>query len=395
MFMQLKILLSMSSIMPVWEPCAALVKKLLAEGQKVGVLAPMGTYLGDHENLEVFDSLSQAKNFEPNLTLPLDPQAAAAIFNYWTGPKSHSLYKDELSLALNHLRSFGLSILASAGVPTVQHMILANSNDVLRYEARKRNEESADWQTFNDSPTYLEPAEMGNLAVAVEEGQRLSFCILVSDSKPLKEEGEDAMPAHLPPIAFTPLRGLLRKGGVKDFRGVVAQVVTNTAAMTLSKKVKAACQSIGMKGVVFLDMLYPEGDKEGQAIRLYAQAPSGFLSLLLHSGILAGKFHETLHSLLKDRRFPLAHAEGPHVSLVVGDPSCSSEARLDIPDVVPRPLGLPVSPYELGYLTLAGSMDIPEEIWEQHPTAEVKLDLQESLEEFSQLLGSLGLIEEA
>ena len=392
--MNLKILITMSSIMPVWEPCAALVKRLLAEGQKVGVLGPTGLYLGDHENLQVFDSLSEAKDFEPNITLPLDPQAAAAIFKYWTGPKHHSLYKDELSLALNHLRSFGLSILASAGLPTVQHMVLANSNDVLRFEARKKSEMYQDWQTFHDHPLSLEPVEMGSLAVAVEDGKRLSFCILVSDSKPLKEEGEDAMPAHLPPIAFSPLRGLLRRGGVKDFRGVVAQVVKSPAAMTLSKRVKAACQSVGLKGVVFLDVLYPEGDSAGQAIRLYAQAPAGFLSLLLHSGILSGKFHETLNSLLKDKRFPLTHEEGPHVSLVVGDPSCSSEARLDLPEVVSRPFGLPVNTYELGYLTLNGSMDIPEGIWEQHPTAEVKLDLQESLKEFSGLLKSLGLVEE-
>jgi len=392
--LQLRILLTMSSIMSVWEPCAALVKKLLAENQKVGVLAPKGVYLGDHENLSVFDSLSQAKDFEPNITLPLDPQAAAAIFNYWTGPKSHSLYKDELSLALNHLRSFGLSILASAGIPTVQHMVIANQNDVLRFEAKKKSEMYQDWQTFHDNPLALEPAEMGNLAVAMEDGKRLSFCILVSDSKPLKEEGEDAMPAHLPPIAFSPLRGLLRKGGVQDFRGVVAQAVTSQAALTLSKRVKTACQSIGLKGIVFLDMLYPEGDSSGQAVRLYAQAPAGFLSLLLHSGILPGKFHETLNSLLKDKRFPLECAEGPHVSLMVGDPACSSDARLELPEVVSRPIGLPVNTYELGYLTVAGSMDIPERIWEQHPTAEVKLDLQDSLEEFSGLLKDLGLVEE-
>lgn len=372
----------------------ALTTRLLEENQKVGILArePLSGF-PEHENLQIFTTLNEAKDFEPNITLPLDAQTAVAIFNYWTDSKSHSLYKDSLSLALNQLRSFGLSVLASAGVPTVQHMVLANQNDLLRFEARKQSELYQNWQLYPDHPMALDAAETGNLAVAVEDGRRLSFCVFTSDSKPLKEEGEGACPAHLPPIAFTYLKGLLRKGGVKDYRGVLAQVVNTPVALSLSKKVKAACQSIGLKGVVFLDMLYCGEDKDGQALRLYAQAPPGFLSLLLHSGILAGRFHETLHSLLKDRRFNLAYTPGPHVSLLVGNPA-QSAVSLSVPGMVTPP-ALPVAEYALGYLTLGGRMDIPDVIWEQHPTAEVKLDLEDSLEEFSGLLKDLKLVEEA
>ena len=48
----------------------ALVRRLLDEGQIVGVLGPESLSLPEHPNLSIFHNLSQAKEFEPNVTLP-------------------------------------------------------------------------------------------------------------------------------------------------------------------------------------------------------------------------------------------------------------------------------------------------------------------------------------
>ncbi len=390
--MQLKILVTTSSIMDTWEPLVALTSCLLKENQLVGVMGPGDLSLPEHENLQLFSTLGQAKEFEPNVVLPLDVQAAGAMFNYWENCKAHSLYKDRLGLALNQLRSFGLSLLASAGVPTVNHMVISNQNDLLRFEA-KRQSEPGDWDMFYDHPLAMAPNEQGNLAVQKAEGVELSFCFLVSDSKAVKGE-EDEAPAYFPPIAFAQLKGLLRKGGRKDYRGLVGQFVSSPAALSLSRKVKAACQSIGLKGLVFLNLVYVEG--QPLATRLHSTSPPGFLSLLLYSGILTGPLHEMLLGLLKDRRFPLGHSEGMHWSLMVGNPSYASSEPLDwssLPEVVGSPR-LPVPSYEAAYLTMGPEKNIPEGVWDICPMAEVKLDLEAEEAGFKQLLSDLGLTKE-
>lgn len=390
--MQIKILLATSSIMDTWEACTALSRKLLDENQLVGILGPEGLSQQPHDNLQIFHTLKEAQEFEPRVVLPLDAGAAGTIMNYWEDCKAHTLYKDRLGLALNQLRSFGLSILASAGLPTVNHMVLSNQNDYLRYEA-KRQAEPGEWELFIDHPLASVPEAQGNLAVQKAYGDELSMCFLVSDSKAVKGE-DDGAPVCLPPLAFRPLRGLLRKGGIKDYRGLVGKFVTSPAALALSRKVKSACQSIGLKGLVFLDQIY---GKEGLAVRLHSTAPPGFLSLLLHSGLLEGPFHEIMLSLLKDRRFPLRHSAEARVGLVVGNAMYQVDrAPIEwgaVPGLVPAP-SLPVPCYEMGYVTPGPGMNVPEDIWDICPTAEVKLDLGAELEEFSTLLLKLGLEKE-
>ena len=392
--MKLKILITTSSVMNTWEACTALSSKLLSEGQSVGVLGPTDLRLPAHPELQVFQSLSQAKDFEPNMVLPLDVHAASALFNYWDNCKAHSLYKDKLGLALNQLRSFGLSILASAGVPTVNHMVLSNSNDLLRFEAKKQTE-PGEWELFPDHPLGVSPSDQGNLAIQKHSGKALSLCFLVSDSKAVKDEAEDA-PAYLPPFAYMPVKGLLRRGGLQDYRGLVGKFVASPAAMALSRKVKAACQSVGVKGLVFLDQLYT--GREGVASRLHSSSPPGFLSLFLHSGVLGGAVHEMLLSLLKDRRFQLKFFPELHWSLSVTNPLYQMDSAPiqegEVPGFVAAP-PLPLPNYELGYLTGVDGTDVPESLWEVCPTAEVKLDLEASRAEFVALLAELGLEEVA
>jgi len=391
--MQLKILISTSTIVETWEAYTSIARRLLDEGQVVGILGKTELQLPEHPNLHIFHTLTEAKEFEPNIVLPLDHGAGTALQNYWESCRAHTLYKDALGLYLQKLRSFGLSILASAGLPTVPHMVLSNSNDLLRFEARKQEDAEAVWDLYPDHPLFLSPTEHGSLAIQTVVGQALSFCCFVSDSKPGKEDEE--IPAVLPPLAFMPLTGLLRRGGVQDYRGVVAQFVHSPAAMMLSRRVKAACQTIGLKGLVFLDMVYPEkGD--GMAVRLYTAAPAGFMTLLMQSGILTGKFHETMNSLLKDRRFALRHNREIFWSLLVGNPAYATNvpevAWNSVPGLVSSPR-LPIPSYEFGYLALDNQKNIPESVWEQCPTAEVKLDLTDSEEKFSKLLDTLGLCE--
>lgn len=391
--MRLKILISTSTIMETWEAYTAIARRLLDEGQEVAILGKPDLALPEHPNLKIFTTLTEAKEFEPNIVLPLDLGAGTALQNYWESCRAHTLYKDSLGLFVQKLRSFGLSILATAGLPTVPHMVLSNSNDLLRFEARKLESAEAVWQLYPDHPQFLDPNEQGGLAVQTVEGQHLSFCCFVSDSKPGKEEEE--IPAVLPPLAFMPLLGLLRRGGLQDYRGLVAQFIHSPAAMSLSKRVKAACQTIGLKGLVFLDMVYP-AEGEGLAVRLYTAAPAGFMTLLMQSGILEGKFHETMLSLLKDRRFALRHNREIFWSLLVSNPLYQT----NVPEVAWNSVAglvscpkLPLPSYDFGYLALDNQKNIPDSIWEHCPTAEVKLDLTESEEKFSKVLESLGLQE--
>jgi len=379
--------------METWEAYTSIARRLLDEGQEVAILGKPELALPEHPNLQIFHTLTQAKEFEPNIVLPLDLGAGTALQNYWESCRAHTLYKDSLGLFIQKLRSFGLSILASAGLPTVPHMVLSNSNDLLRYEARKQEDPEAKWGIYPDHPHCLSASEEGGLAVQTVEGQALSFCCFVSDSKPGKDDEE--IPSVLPPLAFMPLLGLLRRGGIQDYRGLVAQFVHSPAAMTLSRKVKAACQTIGLKGLVFLDMLYP-ADKDGLAVRLYTAAPAGFMTLLMQSGLLEGKFHETMLSLLKDRRFSLRHSREIFWSLLVSNPVYQTNvpevAWNSVPGLVSSPR-LPLPNYDFGYLALDNQKNIPDSIWEHVPSAEVKLDLAESEEKFSKVLETLELRE--
>ena len=387
--MQLKLLVSVSNIMETWEVYVALVRRLLDEGQIVGVLGPESLSLPEHPNLSIFHNLSQAKEFEPNVTLPLDLGAATALQHYWDNCRAHTLYKDRLGLALQQLRSFGLDMLASAGIPTVPHMVLANTNDLLRYEARKSEDSGAVWEIFPDHPQFVQPAEEGNLAVQVVEGDTLSFCFFVSDAKPGKDDGESVHP----PLAFKPVTGLLDKGGIQDYRGLLAKFTNSGKALMLSRKVKQAAQAIGLRGLVFLDMVYPEG-KSGLGVRLHTATPPGFMSMLLFSGILEGRFHEVLHSLLKDRRFELKYKDHIFASLLVGNPLYQTQSEEipwnSVPGLVSSPK-LPIPDYKIGYVTFQQDGQVPEALWDQVPTAEVKMSLSRHYEEFSALLEKLEL----
>lgn len=385
--MQIKVLLITSTIMDTWEPLTAMTMRLLEENQLVGILGPTGLSMHPHPNLQLFTMLPDAREFQPNIVIPLDIGAAHAMLSYWGDCKAHTLYKDKLSLAVHQLRSFGLSLLSSAGIQTVNHMVLSNQNDLLRFEAKKQSE-PGEWELFADHPDARLPSEMGNLAVQKAFGESLSLCVLVNDSKAGREEGA----TQLPPIAFKPLQGLLRKGGLKDHRGLVGAFVNSPTALALSRKVKVACQSIGLKGLVFLDMLYSESDSNGIAARLYTVAPAGFMSMLLYGEMLEGPFHETLLALLKDRRFPLRHNTATTWVRTVTNPLYQSDTSPvewgKVPGLVSS-AQLPLPCYELGY-QLGREGDF-EGLWEICPTAEVKLDIRDEAQDFNQLLDKLKL----
>lgn len=396
--MQLKILLVVKSAVDTVEPCTALAMKFLEENQLVGILCPTDFTMFEHDNLKLFHSLSEAKDFEPNMVLPLDPASALSMIHYWENCKARTLYKDRLGLALNQLRSYGLSLLASAGVPTVNYMVLSNANDYLRYEA-KRQEEAAVWEVFPDHPLATLPSSedgLGGIAVQRVEGDTIHLCFLVNDSKLLKGDAEEEGTGYYPPIAFQPVTGLLRRGGLQDFRGIVGRFVNSKSLMALSRKVKTACQSMGIRGLVFLTQIYNEANPNGLGYSLHSTAPFGFLSMLMHSDILQGKRHEIIYSLLKDKKFSFTGSANTFFSLVVANPLYSHPSAPigwgEVPNLVAFPQS-PLPTYQMGCLTLQEGESVPDSLYEVCPTAEVKLDLEDSAKSFQEVLTRYGLIE--
>ena len=347
--------------------------RLLQEGQEVGVMGPTGMDLP--EEVPFFTRIPDAVEYTPEVVVPLDEASIRAASNLF-GKKTRYLNKDPLAFQMASTRSFGLSLMAKAGLQTVPYHTISNHNDMLRFRAKQAESEHP-WGLFPDIPDNNFIHEDGTLGIQLLPGKPVQAAFLVSGK-------------HLcgPAFVYTPLLGLLEKGGIKDFRGMVVTHATSPILDWVGGKVRQAVSAMGAAGFVFVDMLFPEGSKKPLISKISLVPPKGFFAALFLSDLISQPVGQALYSVAKGLKFNWRLKEGAEAAWVhlITD-NCPGE----LPD---EPGFYTTSSleqsYEVGFHVGTSSF-VPDSLWEKRPTAEVKLRTEHSAQEFFQSLKELGV----
>lgn len=329
--------------------------------------------------VESIFTMGEAQAFDPDLVHPVDHQGQIVLLESWRDSKS-LLCRTQLSTMLDERVSFGLDLLANAGVATVPYRLLANSNDLLAFRNMPGNEE---WRLH---PEHLrDPSHPARVALRELYGETLHMVVFVSDNRPVKdEEGEDSL---LPPLVLQPVVGVLQRGGVQDLRGLGGVFVDGPVARALAKKVRLAAQVCGIRGAVQVQLeMGSDGKALARSLRL--AAPPDLLPLLFQSGLVQDSADTLFRRMLKDKPVRLKKSQEIHWALRIYDHLQTESRHLEgVPGVSTVPqagyfgeqsegaaVQLLLSDL-LGWLTMRDGQEIPEALWEVCPTAQVRQGL--------------------
>lgn len=345
--------------------------RLLQEGHEIGVMGPSGINLP--EEVPFFSRIPDAVEYSPEVVIPLDEPSIRAATNIF-GKKPKFVNKDPLAYQIASTRSFGLSLMAKAGLQTVPYHTISNPNDMLRFRAKQAESEEP-WEIFPDHPDFLHPSPDGSLGIQHVPGKMVRVGYLVSGKHLCK-----------PSFVYTPLLGLLEKGGLRDFRGMVVCPVSGGILESVGTKIRHAISAMGAVGFVFADLIF-QGDKP-LVSRISLIPPKGFFAALLLSDLIQQSVGQALYSVAKGLSFNWRLKQ-----------DCMSWAHL-ITDCSTQD-GLPDEPgfyqtssvpgeYEVGF-HVSTEPNVPDSLWAMRPTAEVKLRTNEIESQFVEELAGLGI----
>lgn len=348
--------------------------RLLQEGHEIGVMGPNGMNLP--EQVQFFTRIPDAMEYAPEVIIPLDEPSIRASVNIF-GKKPKFVNKDPLAYQIASTRSFGLSLMAKAGLQTVPYYVLNNQNDMLRFRA-KQAESEVPWELFPDHPDMLHPAPDGDLGIQMVQGQTVSVGFLISGKHLCK-----------PSFVYSPLLGLLEKGGIRDFRGMVVCPVSGGVLESVGTKIRHAISAMGAVGFVFVDLLFQDDATKPLVSRISLIPPKGFFAALLLSDLIQQSVGQALYSVAKGISFNWKLKTG-----------CLSWARL-ITDCssrteFPEEQGFyqtssTAEEYEVGF-HVSTETDVPDVLWELRPSAEVKLRTEELGARLLSDLAGLGIV---
>lgn len=349
------------------ESLSVFTTQLLREGHQVAVMGP--TELQLPEGVDRFSRIVESQEWDPTVIIPLDDLAASKVIGCgaFKGSKARMYQKEALAYQLSSCRSFGLSLVAKTGMPVIPYHVVANEGDMLRLQA-KMGENGEPWHMFRDHPACLLSDPHGNLATPALEGEIVQVAFLIS--------GRNLV---TPAFAYYNLQGLLPRGGIKDWRGCVVIPTWNDKLAFIGNKIQLAASSIGASGFVFVDLLFPAG-KRGKAsvFNITLTPPQGFLAAVFLSGMTGFGVGDALHQVAGNKEFFLrTELMKAAFAFLVTDQHTGQEGY-PIGDQwleFPREL----HSYYRGYY-VSNDSEIPDELWEIRPTAEVKLDGQGSLD---------------
>ena len=368
----------------VWVFCT----RLLKEEQTLAVMGPAGMYVP--EGVQLFSRLTEAREFEPDVVVPLDEVSIRAVQGIFTEKKPKFLNREPLAYQMASSRSFGLSLLAKAGIPTVPYHVINNPGDVLRLRSKEQNSDMP-WDVFTDHPDFLVPLPGGSALEDIPSGtigiedvmhdHKVQLAFLLSGRNLVK-----------PCFAYTELRGLLARGGIQDFRGQVVIPISGPEVSKVAEQIRSAVSAIGANGFVFVDLLYDQG--KPMVSRVSLTPPKGFLAALFLSDLLQQSLAQALYSTSKGIPFKwqIKWDTQAFAHLVTdscpGAPDSSDLPETNGPEFFTTPFA--DNRYEVGY-SISCTPEVAGSLWELRPTAEVKLNSADVLEKTLSVLRELNL----
>ena len=347
------------------ENLSVFVTRLLQEGHQVAVTGPVDLQLPE-EVIRIRNG-TEGIDWNPNVVIPMDERAAEVLAHSgaFKGSKARQFCKEPLAFQMSCCRSFGLSLVAKTGMPTIPYHVLANEGDMLRLQAKMAETPEQAWTRCPDHPAMMYPDANGALAVPAQEGEIVRVAYLIS--------GRNLV---TPAFVHYPLIGLLARGGVPDWRGCVVIPTWNDKIAFIGGKVQLACSSIGASGFVFVDLLFPPG-KRGKAsvLNITLTPPRGFLAAVFLSGMTGFGVGEALNQVAANKEFYLrTELLQPAFAFLVTD-----QAGGEGFPVGESWLEFPSPGYERGW-HISTNAEVSEELWDIRPTGEIKLDGQRTLD---------------
>lgn len=134
------------------ENLSVFVTRLLQEGHQVAVTGPVDLQLP--EEVIRIRSGSEGVDWGPNVVIPMDERAAEILSQSgaFKGSKARQFCKEPLAFQMSCCRSFGLSLVAKTGMPTIPYHVLANEGDLLRLQAKMAESPDVTWHRCPDHP---------------------------------------------------------------------------------------------------------------------------------------------------------------------------------------------------------------------------------------------------
>lgn len=366
----------------VWVFCT----RLLQENQDVAVMGP--SQLKTPEGVEKFSRITESRDFEPDVVVPLDEVSIRAVQGIFTGEKKPKfLNREPLAYQMASSRSFGLSLLAKAGISVAPYHVINNQGDLLRFQARTSQLAEGEnfWELYCDHPDFdipikgeipIEGNPLGVVGIeAPLHDHKVQLAFLMSGRNMVK-----------PCFAYAELKGLLARGGVKDYRGMVVVPISGPEVSRIGDQIKVALSAIGANGFVFVDLLYNDGKPTVSRISL--TPPRGFLPALFLSGILQQPLSQALYSTSKGVPFnwQIKWNTQAFAHLIT-----DTEQGPGLPDEQEFHLSsFHDYEYEVGYSISCGPV-VHDSLWDIRPTAEANLHSGLVLQETLLVLKELGL----
>lgn len=338
------------------ESISVFCTRLLKENQELAVMGPAGLKLP--EGVKYFSRTTEALEFAPDVVVPMDEKSIIGVKGIFQDKKPKFLNKEPLAYQVASSRSFGLSLLAKVGMKVIPYFVVANEGDILRFQA-KQNESSIPWELVRDHPdqAFAGTSDFG-LGLQKIPGKIVRMAFLLSGRHLVK-----------PSFAYTFLEGLLEKGGVRDYRGLLVVPTSSPETSRIGEYVRSAFSAIGANGFVFLDLLYPEDGSEVLVSRVSLTPPQGFLCALFLSELVTQPLALALYSTAKGIQFSWQIKWHTNAwAHLLCDSTYQEGEQLPLePGFFEVPAG-----YVLGYY--AGTHpEVPQSLWDMRPTAEVKL----------------------
>ena len=347
-----------------------------------GLLVPGGVLF--------FSRLTESREFEPDVVVPLDEVSIRAVQGIFTEKKPKFLNREPLAYQMASSRSFGLSLLAKAGIPTVPYHVINNPGDVLRLRAREQTSEMP-WDLYADHPDFLTPLHGGTSLADIPAGTvgiedvmhdyKVQLAFLMSGRNLVK-----------PCFAYRELRGLLAKGGIQDFRGQMLVPISGPEVSRVAEQIRSAVSAIGANGFVFVDLLYDQG--KAMVSRISLTPPKGFLAALFLSDLLQQTLAQALYSTSKGIPFKWQIKwDTQAFAHLITDTNPASPDSSPLPELSGPEFYLSSfseNEYEVGY-SVSCAPRVSDSLWDVRPTAEVKLNSADVLEETLSMLKELNL----